>query len=82
MRLLPRSIAGLAVLMLGAGTALGASSINGRYDATINLNGTVIPFRLDISGEGNALTGILYNGDDKETTTNASFSDGAITLNF
>jgi hypothetical protein len=38
MRLLPRSIAGLAVLMLGAGTALGASSINGRYDATINLN--------------------------------------------
>jgi thiol-disulfide isomerase/thioredoxin len=68
--------------MLGAGTALGASSINGRYDATINLNGTVIPFRLDISGEGNALTGILYNGDDKETTTNASFSDGAITLNF
>ena len=82
MRLLPRSIAGLAVLILGAGSAFGANSINGRYDASISLNGTVIPFRLDISGERNTLTGTLYNGDDKETTTDASFTDGAITLNF
>jgi thiol-disulfide isomerase/thioredoxin len=82
MRLLPRSIAGLAVLILSAGSALGANSINGRYDASINLNGTVIPFRLDISSEGNTLTGTLYNGEDKETTTDASLADGAITLNF
>jgi len=82
MKLLPRSIAGLVVLILGAGSALGANSINGRYDASINLNGTIIPFRLDISGDGHALTGSLYNGDDKETTTDASFADGAVTLNF
>ena len=82
MRLLPRSITGLVVLIFGAGSALCATSVNGRYDATINLNGTVIPFRLDISGEGNALTGTLYNGDDKETTTDASLANGAITLNF
>jgi len=82
MRLLPRSIAGLAVLILGAGSALGANSVNGRYDASINLNGTIIPFRLDISGEGHALTGTLYNGGDKETTTDAAFADGAVTLNF
>jgi hypothetical protein len=82
MRLLPRSIAGLAVLILGAGSALGANSIGGRYDATINLNGTVIPFRLDISGEGNTLTGTLFNGDDRETTTDASLVNGTITLNF
>ena len=31
---------------------------------------------------GNTLTGTLYNGDDKETTTDASVENGAITLNF
>ena len=51
MRLLPRSITGLAVLILGDGSAFGVNSITGRYDAAINLNGTVIPFRLDISSE-------------------------------
>jgi hypothetical protein len=82
MRVLPCSITGLAVVILSAGSALGANSVDGRYDATINLNGTVIPFRLDISGEGNMLTGTLYNGDDKETTTDASLVNGAINLNF
>jgi len=82
MRVLPRSITGPAVLVLSAGSAFAADSVNGRYDATINLDGTVVPFRLDISGEGNTLAGTLYNGDDKETTTDASLANGAITLNF
>jgi len=82
MTVLPRTIAGLALMILGAGSALAAGSINGRYDATINLKGTIIPFRLDISGEGSTLTGTLYNGDDKETTTDASFVNGVVTLNF
>jgi thiol-disulfide isomerase/thioredoxin len=78
----PRTIAGLALLILGAGSALAADSISGRYDATLNLKGTVVPFRLDIAGEGNTLTGTLYNGDDKETTTDSSFENGVVTLNF
>jgi thiol-disulfide isomerase/thioredoxin len=82
MRVLPRCITSLVFLILSAGSALGANSIYGRYDAAINLNGTVIPFRLDISGDGSKLTGTLYNGDDKETTTDATLVDGAITLNF
>jgi|CZKL01.1.fsa_nt_gi peroxiredoxin len=82
MSFLPCSITGLAVFILGAGSALAADSIDGRYDATLNLKGTVIPFRLDISGQGNTLTGTLYNGDDKETTTDATFSNGLVTLNF
>jgi len=82
MSILPRTITGVTILILGAGSALAADSIDGRYDATLNLKGTTIPFRLDISGQGSALTGTLYNGDDKETTTDATFANGAVTLNF
>ena len=82
MRTLSRSILGLAALILSAGSAFAAGSVNGRYDARLTLNGTVIPFRLDISGDGQNLVGTLYNGADKETTTDASIADGKITLNF
>src|ERR1700729_2954175 len=57
-----------------------AASLDGRWDATLNINGAVIPFRLDISGDGATLKGTLYNGDDKEFTTQASFKDGTLVL--
>jgi hypothetical protein len=82
MSILPRTFTGLALLLIGAGSAFAADSIDGRFDATLNLKGTVIPFRLDISGQGNGLTGTLFNGDDKQTTTDASFANGVVTLNF
>ncbi|MEA2542682.1 MAG: hypothetical protein QOH35_4048 [Acidobacteriaceae bacterium] len=37
----------------------GAQSTTGRWDASVNVEGTVIPFRLDIEGEGKTLTGTL-----------------------
>jgi thiol-disulfide isomerase/thioredoxin len=40
----------------------------------------VIPFRLDIVGEGTSVKGILYNGDDQETTTSAKVENGAVVL--
>jgi thiol-disulfide isomerase/thioredoxin len=82
MSILSRTISGLGVMILGTGSAIAADSIDGRYDATLNLKGTVIPFRLDISGQGATLSGTLYNGDDKQTTTDASFANGVLTLNF
>jgi thiol-disulfide isomerase/thioredoxin len=82
MRTISRSIVGLTTIFLSAGTAFAADSLNGRYDASVTLNKTVVPFRLDISGEGNNLVGTLYNGEDKETTTDASLVDGKVTLNF
>ena len=80
--ILPRTATGLALLLLGAGTAFAAGSIDGRYDATLNLKGTIIPFRLDITSQGNSVTGTLYNGEDKQTTTDASIANGVVTLNF
>lgn len=58
------------------------TSPQGRWDAAFTLNETVIPFRLDVSGDGPTLTGTLYNGDLKQTTTRASFENGKLTLNF
>jgi thiol-disulfide isomerase/thioredoxin len=62
-------------------TASGTASITGRWDATLTVNGAVIPFRLDISGDGPTLKGTLYNGEDKEFTTQASFEHGTLVLN-
>jgi thiol-disulfide isomerase/thioredoxin len=73
---------GAMVLGLGASAALAQSNpIEGRWDATLQVGSTVIPFRLDIYRNGSGLRGTLYNGDDKEYTTKASFENGTLTLN-
>lgn len=59
-----------------------AESLDGRWDAQLISQGAVIPFRLEISGTGKQLTGTLFNGDVKQTTTSASWKDGTITLDF
>jgi thiol-disulfide isomerase/thioredoxin len=74
---------GIAAITLVAGaTAARAESpaLAGRWDATITVGKAVIPFRLDISGDGPTLKGTLYNGDEPETTTKASFQNGTVVL--
>ena len=64
-------------------TALAQSpSFNGRWDAQVTILGTVIPFRLDVSGDGADLTGTLFNGEEKQTTTSAKIEGAALVLNF
>src|ERR1700730_16149520 len=80
-----RSLLGVAfvVVAVGASSAKAAdSAVDGRWDATLTIDKTVIPFRLDISGEGANLTGTLYNGDEKQTTTSARLENGSVVLNF
>ncbi len=85
MKGLSKNIFGLtaAIAAFGAISAWADSavSIDGRWDASLTVNGAVIPFRLDISGDGPMLKGTLYNGDDKEFTTKASFENGTLVLN-
>ncbi len=69
-----------AFLVLFLSAAAHAGSIEGRWDATLTWNGAAIPFRLDISGSGPTLKGALYNGDEKEFTTRASFENGKLLL--
>jgi thiol-disulfide isomerase/thioredoxin len=78
----PVAVAALAVLIVAGASSAWAQSLEGRWDATVTVNGAVIPFRLDIAGEGATLTGTLFNGDQKQTTTGASFEKGTLTLDF
>jgi peroxiredoxin len=81
---LSKTFLGLTVVIAGFGataaSADSATSLNGRWDASLTVRGAVIPFRLDISGDGPTLKGTLYNGDDKEFTTEASFQNGTLVL--
>jgi len=76
------SLAGLAAVAISSAATPASGNLDGRWDATLTQKGVVIPFRLDISGEGDHLVGTLYNGQDKETTTTAKIENGAIRLNF
>lgn len=58
-----------------------SGSVTGRWDATLKAGTIEVPFRLDISGSGPTLKGILFNGEDPEYTTRASFENGTLILN-
>jgi len=74
---------GIGVVALPARAESPAEKLAGRWTATIRQGGIVIPFRLEISTDGNQIVGKLFNGDeDSETTTSAHLEGGAIQLNF
>jgi thiol-disulfide isomerase/thioredoxin len=82
-------VAGRAVTfaILGASVAMAqstnlAQAIDGRWDASINANGLVIPFRLDITGSGSKLRGVLYDGArPNDGTSSATFENNKLVLN-
>jgi thiol-disulfide isomerase/thioredoxin len=78
--------AGLVAVLVGSGAVLAAApanSIDGRWDASLSTKaGTVIPFRLDLSGSGESVKGTLYDGfHPYDGTTSATFTDGKLVLN-
>src|ERR1700689_1221097 len=78
---------GFAVTVMGFGAAIAMAqstpeSVDGRWDASLINNGTVIPFRLDISGSGPAVKGTFYDGFKPfDGTTSGTFQDGKLVLN-
>jgi thiol-disulfide isomerase/thioredoxin len=78
--------AGLAAVLVGSGAVLAAApadSIDGRWDASLtSKGGTVIPFRLDLSGAGDSVKGTLYDGfHPYDGSTSATFKDGKLVVN-
>jgi thiol-disulfide isomerase/thioredoxin len=56
--------------------------VDGRWDASLTKDGTVIPFRLDISGSGPTVQGTFYDGfKPYDGTTSGTFQDGKLVLN-
>jgi thiol-disulfide isomerase/thioredoxin len=71
----------MAVLLAGSTVAFADPAISGRWDAQLVRGQDSIPFRLDISGEGDTLKGTLYDGfRPYEYTTSASYRDGRLRL--
>src|ERR1700733_5913471 len=77
------ALAGVAI-GAGSGTAFAAQldSLDGRWAATLAQGSIVVPFRLDISSDGDHVKGTLFNGEETETTTSASIANGSVQLNF
>ena len=80
--------AGVAALLCstlgaaGMASADDAHAIDGRWDAKLVQNDSVIPFRLDISGSGPTLKGTFYDGfTPYDGTTDATYDHSRLTLN-
>jgi thiol-disulfide isomerase/thioredoxin len=71
----------LAAAFIAAATPSAfAQSLAGRWDATVDIGGAEIPFRLDVRQDGDQLFGTLFNGDEEETTTSGKLAKGTATL--
>jgi peroxiredoxin len=74
-------------LMLLAGLAAGlfaqnsTESLDGIWNATVNVNNREIPFRIGFSTEG-GVHGWFFNGDEKIPSTSGAFENGALVLRF
>jgi len=83
-----RRILGIASMALGMAAVTQAQTpashdLSGRWAAAIQDDKYTIPFRLDITVNGNTVVGKLYNGwEDFETTSSASIDNGKVELNF
>ena len=62
--------------------AIWAQSAAGLWDATINFNGTDIPFKFELSGDGANVKGWFFNGDDREVSNAGRLENGSLVLNF
>jgi thiol-disulfide isomerase/thioredoxin len=79
-----RLLIALVALVLAAPalTRAQAPPLAGLWDAAVVVNGLEIPFRFEIAGNGDSITGAFFNGDEKVTSTGGKFADGSLTLNF
>lgn len=82
MKQLSRNFIGLATFITLLTAAATAQSLEGRWNASVTIKNVVIPFRLEIAGKGDKLTGTLFNGEQTQTTTSAKLENGSVVLNF
>jgi thiol-disulfide isomerase/thioredoxin len=72
----------LAFMVLAAGGAR-ADAIAGRWDATADVGGASIPFKLEIDGAGTAVRGHFFNGEQPTNpSTEGAFENGRLHLVF
>jgi Thiol-disulfide isomerase and thioredoxins len=57
-------------------------SIDGQWDATVNVGGAEIPFRFEIQGDGSNVAGSFFEGDKRISSTSGTFGDGLLHLDY
>jgi len=57
-------------------------TLEGRWEGTVTVNDAAIPFRLDLGRKGNTLQATLFNGEESQTSTSASFDKGVLRIRF
>src|SRR5689334_13035675 len=73
----------LGLMLLIAAPATAADTPAGRWDAIVVIaDGTPIPFRFEIDGNGDDVKGVFFDGDKKITSKRGTFKDGALSLPF
>jgi len=72
----------LLLAALLAASPLSAQTLKGLWDATVQVNGVEIPFRMELSTSGTTAKGSFFNGDAKVTSTSGKFEHGALALTF
>src|ERR1700730_14424756 len=71
-----------AAMLLSLAPLAVSESIAGLWDATVTVNGLVIPFRFELSREGANDKGPFFNGEEKFTSTSGRFATGSLALNW
>jgi thiol-disulfide isomerase/thioredoxin len=59
-----------------------AQAPSGLYDATVVANDVVVPFRFELTTEGESASGAFFNGDERVRSTSGSFVGGVLSLQF
>jgi thiol-disulfide isomerase/thioredoxin len=72
----------LATTVLALAPAALSESVAGLWNATVNVAGTEIPFKIEFSGDGAAVKGWFFNGDAHEESSSGEFKGGSLVLNF
>jgi len=63
-------------------TAVSAQLLTGRWDCTVTVNGNDIPFLMEFSAKGAAVTGNFFNGEERVPSTGGQLEGNTLRLNF
>jgi peroxiredoxin len=72
----------LCSAILALAPAACSQSLSGLWDATVQVNGLTVPFRMELAGAGDAIKGFFFNGDEKVVSSSGSLKDAALRLDY
>lgn len=72
----------LLLLLLALSLTAPAQTLDGRWDAVIDIIGLHVPFRFDIAGSGDSVRGSFFNGDERLTSSSGQFDRRKLVLRF